>query len=99
MLAIAFAALGSARTTRQGRGLALGIAIVAVIAFRIAGFAASSALRGSPAAVVAVWGVPIGTIVVCWLLVFQAERMSPLLSGLKKARASLLGPRRTAEAT
>jgi lipopolysaccharide export system permease protein len=98
MLAIAFAALGSARTTRQNRGFALGIAIIAVIAFRIAGFAASSALRGSPSAVIAVWGIPIGTIIVCWLYVFHGERIVPLLSRLKKARSAFLGSRRTAEA-
>jgi len=98
MLAIAFAALGSARTTRQNRGFALGIAIIAVIAFRIAGFAASSALRGSPSAVIAVWGIPIGTIIVCWLYVFHGERIVPLLSRLKKARSTFLGSRRTAEA-
>lgn len=98
MLAIAFAALGSARTTRQNRGFALGVAIIAVIAFRIAGFAASSALRGSPSAVIAVWGIPIGTIIVCWLYVFHGERIVPLLSRLKKARSAFLGSRRTAEA-
>ncbi|HRJ68741.1 MAG TPA: LPS export ABC transporter permease LptF [Beijerinckiaceae bacterium] len=48
MLAIAFAALGSARTTRQGRGAAMAAAGIAVLLLRIAGFWASSlGARGS----------------------------------------------------
>jgi lipopolysaccharide export system permease protein len=94
MMAIAFAALGQARTTRQGRGLAIASAIVAVIGFRIGGFAASSALRGDPAAVIAVWGVPIATIIICWVIVFHGTRLAPLLARAKAAgRALLPGPR------
>lgn len=39
---IALAALGQARTTRQGRGFAIGVSIAAVVALRIAGFAAQA---------------------------------------------------------
>ena len=39
---IGFAALGVARTTRQGRGLAMGLAVIAVVGLRILGFALSS---------------------------------------------------------
>jgi lipopolysaccharide export system permease protein len=97
MMAIAFAALGQARTTRQGRGLAVATAIIAVVAFRIGGFAASSALRGDPAAVVAVWGIPIATIIVCWVIVFHGTRLAPLLIKAKAAGIALLPGRRTAE--
>ena len=45
---IAFAALGDARTTRQGRGTAIAAAVVAVVVLRIIGFAASSAAVRSP---------------------------------------------------
>lgn len=62
MVAIAFAALGNPRTTRQGRGAAVAAAVVAVVALRVAGFAASSWLVRSPVGVVGVWGVPIGAI-------------------------------------
>ena len=41
-MAIAFAALGTPRTTRQGRGSAMTAAVLAVAAVRIAGFAVSS---------------------------------------------------------
>jgi lipopolysaccharide export system permease protein len=45
---IAFAALGGAKTTRQGRGAAVAAAVVAVVALRIGGFGASSlAVRSS----------------------------------------------------
>jgi lipopolysaccharide export system permease protein len=62
MTAIAFAALGEARTTRQGRGMAIAAAIVAVVALRIAGFAATSAAARSDFAVVLVWALPIAAI-------------------------------------
>ena len=39
---IGFDALGVARTTRQGRGLAMGLAVIAVVGLRILGFALSS---------------------------------------------------------
>jgi lipopolysaccharide export system permease protein len=97
MIAIAFAALGDPRTTRQGRGIAIGMAIAAVIAFRIGGFAASSALGHTPSAVILVWGIPIATIVICWLLVFHAARMRPFLRALGSAPSRLLRSRRTAQ--
>ncbi|MHB2168055.1 LPS export ABC transporter permease LptF [Alsobacter sp. R-9] len=52
-LAIALAALGTPRTTRQGRGMAIGAAIIAVAAVRIAGFAASSLVVRAP------WAIPL----------------------------------------
>ena len=95
MMAIAFAALGQARTTRQGRGLAIAGAIVAVVVFRIGGFAASSALRGDPAAVMAVWGTPIATIVICWFVVFHGARFASLLNRARAAVDALVRHRRT----
>ncbi|WP_406858211.1 LPS export ABC transporter permease LptF [Alsobacter sp. KACC 23698] len=53
MMAIAFAALGTPRTTRQGRGAAIGAAIVAVGLVRIAGFAISSLIPRAG------WAVPL----------------------------------------
>ncbi|MBV8964228.1 MAG: LPS export ABC transporter permease LptF [Hyphomicrobiales bacterium] len=50
---IAFAALGTARTTRQGRGKAMGAAIVAIVVLRIAIFGISSLIVRSP------WAVPL----------------------------------------
>ena len=58
-LAIAFAALGSARTTRQGRGVAIFGAIVALIVMRIAGFGAASLAVRSVAGVYLMYAVPL----------------------------------------
>ncbi|MCA0401485.1 MAG: LPS export ABC transporter permease LptF [Proteobacteria bacterium] len=58
-LAIAFAALGHARTTRQSRGAAIAGAVVALVAMRIAGFAATSLAVRAQAGVVLMYLVPI----------------------------------------
>ena len=75
---IAFAALGDPRTTRQGRGLAVAAAILAVVALRIAGFAAVSAAARSPGAVAAVYGAPLVAILLSGLLIFQGPRVRAL---------------------
>lgn len=62
-LAIAFAALGTARTTRQGRGQAIFSAVVALIVMRIAGFGASSLAVRSSAGVLVMYAVPLIVIV------------------------------------
>jgi lipopolysaccharide export system permease protein len=56
---IAFAALGEARTTRQGRGVAIGGAILAFIGVRMLGITATTLTVGVPSAAVFVWGIPI----------------------------------------
>jgi len=93
-LAIAFAALGSARTTRQGRGLALLGAVLAIVALRIAGFGASSLAVRTAAAVPLMYAVPLVTILIGILLVARdagvslgrrASRASPAVGGLRTA--------------
>ncbi len=59
MVMVAFAALGTAQTTRQGRGGGIAIAIVGVVILRIAGFAAVSAAVRSPMGAAALYAVPI----------------------------------------
>ena len=56
---IAFAALGEARTTRQGRGLATGGAILAFVAIRGLGIAATTLTVGVPSAAIFVWAIPL----------------------------------------
>jgi lipopolysaccharide export system permease protein len=93
---IAFACLGDVKTTRQGRGSAMAISVVAVVGLRIAMFAASSALARSPGALVVVYGLPLGTIVLCAALIFGGPRMRAALSGLSDAalgRMTALVPR------
>jgi lipopolysaccharide export system permease protein len=57
---IAFAALVQPRTTRQGRGAAIAAAIAVVLALRIAGFAVSGLAARHGAALVLVYGLPLG---------------------------------------
>lgn len=87
MMTIAFAALGEARTTRQGRGLAMASAVLGVVVLRIAGFAASSAVVRSPWAVAGVYGVPLAAIAISLLVIFQG-------SALRAVRARIGAPLR-----
>ena len=56
---IAFVALGQARTTRQGRGTAILVAVVVVLLLRIAGFGASTYVVKSAAFVWLGYGIPL----------------------------------------
>ena len=67
---IAFAALGQARTTRQGRGAAIVVAIAIVLALRVAGFAASNLSARSASAVVLVYALPLGGVAGALLYAF-----------------------------
>ena len=62
---IGFAALGEARTTRQGRGAATGLAIAVFGVVRILGVAATSVVVSSPRAEYFVWAIPIVTSLIC----------------------------------
>ncbi|HEY8381072.1 MAG TPA: LPS export ABC transporter permease LptF [Microvirga sp.] len=86
MMIIAFAALGDARTTRQGRGLAVAAAVIGVVALRIAGFAASSAAVRSPVGVLAIYGAPLAAIGISLMFIFQGAFTRGLLA---KATARL----------
>ncbi|MCJ2095614.1 LPS export ABC transporter permease LptF [Methylobacterium sp. J-072] len=91
---IAFAALGDPRTTRQGRGLAIAGAILAVVGLRIAGFAAVSAATRSAGAVAAIYGAPILAIALSCLLIFFGPRVRAFNAALAGAlRALFRAPR------
>ncbi len=83
MAAIAFAALGEARTTRQGRGMAIATAIGGVVALRVAGFAATSAAARSDFAVVMVWALPVVTLIGAFLVMTQGERLRSMIPSVK----------------
>lgn len=57
---IAFAALGGAKTTRQGRGSAIAVAVIAMVALRIGGFGASSLAARSAVWTPMIYIVPLG---------------------------------------
>lgn len=90
---IAFAALGDARTTRQGRGAAVASAIVAVVILRILGFAASGAAVRSSAAVVGVYGAPLAAIAIAAAFAFQGARVRAFTAGVMRRVDSIALPR------
>jgi lipopolysaccharide export system permease protein len=79
---IAFAALGTARTTRQGRGLAIQTAVFAVAAVRLTGYAAWTASVRSPLAVPFMYILPIGASLVSLWIIFQGHRLRPFFEPL-----------------
>ena len=64
---IGFAALGQARTTRQGRGLAILTAILLFSALRFGGISASNLYVSNPSAFYIIWGLPLTAIVLTGL--------------------------------
>jgi lipopolysaccharide export system permease protein len=93
MMLIAFAALGEARTTRQGRGTAATAAVVGVVALRIAAFAALSVTVRSPWGAIWVYGLPLVVIAVCLAMIFQGPRVKALGSRLTRWGSVSLIPR------
>jgi len=79
---IGFAALGEARTTRQGRGVATGIAIFAFALLRMLGIAATSLVVSKPAYALLVWGLPLGASLVSIDAIFSG----PIIRALRGAR-------------
>jgi len=88
---VAFAALGSARTTRQNRGLVILAAIVAFSAVRLFGFADALMLRGKGAAaaplwtMIGAWGGPLAAACLSLDLIF-AGPASRRLAALRARR-------------
>jgi lipopolysaccharide export system permease protein len=73
----AFAALGEARTTRQGRGAATSAAILAFVAVRMLGIAAVNLAVTSTSGAILVWAVPILSCLGALVFVFR-RRLSAL---------------------
>ncbi|MFC0217332.1 lipopolysaccharide export system permease protein [Pseudochelatococcus lubricantis] len=85
-LLIAFAALGEARTTRQGRGVAIAAAVVAVGLVRILGFFASSAVVREPLAVAGIYGAPLVSSLIALLIIFEGARVRGLMGAFLRGR-------------
>ena len=79
---IAFAAIGEARTTRQGRALAIQSAVMIVGATRIAAYAAWTASVRSPFAAALLYILPIVAIVLATGFIFYGARIQPMLARL-----------------
>lgn len=76
---VAFAVLGEARTTRQGRNAAIQAAIFTVGAVRIGAYAAWTASVRSEFAVVLLYALPLATIAISVALIFYGNRLRPWL--------------------
>lgn len=76
---IAFAAIGEARTTRQGRAVAIQAAILIVSAIRIGAYAAWTASVRSGLAAMLLYLLPIASIVLSTALIVFGERLRPIL--------------------
>ena len=85
---IGFATLGEARTTRQGRGLATGLAIAIFGIIRMLGIAATSIVVSRPSAEYFVWAIPILTSLFC----LDAILRGPITRGLAYARRPPVRP-------
>jgi lipopolysaccharide export system permease protein len=78
---IGFAALGGAKTTRQGRGTAIAAAIVAMVALRIVGFGATSLATRSAAFTSLIYLAPVGASAAAALVAWRS------MSGVVRAPA------------
>ena len=67
----AFAALGEARTTRQGRGVATGAAILAFLFVRMLGFAATTLTVSDASAAIFVWAIPLVSCLGALFIIFR----------------------------
>lgn len=85
LMLIAFAALGNAQTTRQGRGAAIAVAIIGVVALRIAGFAASSAAIRSGGAVAMIYAAPLAAMAISLAFIFGGQRVHAAASNATTA--------------
>ncbi|SIQ50136.1 LPS export ABC transporter permease LptF [Bosea sp. TND4EK4] len=86
---IAFAAIGEARTTRQGRALAIQSAILIVGAVRIGAYAAWTASVRSPFAAALLYILPVASILLSVAFIYQGEKLRPVLAS---AMAPLTDP-------
>ena len=80
---IGFAALGEARTTRQGRGVATAVAVLVFSAARMLGIVAVSFAVSKPNAAILVWAIPIGASAVSLDAIF-AGPLSRALAGTRR---------------
>ena len=83
---VAFAALGQARTTRQGRGIAIITALVAALALRIAGLIASNLTARTPAAVPFDYLIPCLGAACAIMVIFGVRLRAPTFHGRLAAR-------------
>ena len=84
---IGFAALGEARTTRQGRGLAIAAAVLIFVAVRMLGVAATTLAAGDFRAAILAWALPIGASAFCLDSIYGGP-VKQALSGARRRYAA-----------
>ena len=75
LAAIGVACVGFARTTRDGRGFGIAVAVVFALVVRIAGFAINNLAAKSAAAVPLTYALPLSTIVIFGAIAFGLSRL------------------------
>jgi lipopolysaccharide export system permease protein len=75
---IGFAALGEARTTRQGRGVAIVTAILSFAVVRLSGIAATSFVVSRPRAEYFVWAIPAVACLICLDAIFAGPAIGTI---------------------
>jgi len=88
MALIAFACLGQPRTTRQGRGYAIGLAIVLAAAVRAAGFTVSGLIGRSPSLTPLAYLIPLLAIAGACTAIFWPQLLRLPRFGKSPARAT-----------
>jgi lipopolysaccharide export system permease protein len=82
---IGFAALGEARTTRQGRGVATGVAVLIFLILRMASIAVTSLAAVEPRAAIFAFALPLGACVVSLDAILGGPLRSALSGALRRA--------------
>jgi lipopolysaccharide export system permease protein len=80
---VGFAALGEARTTRQGRGVATAVAVLVFATLRMLGIVATSLAVSRPNAAILAWAIPIGASAASLDAIF-AGPLSRALGGIRR---------------
>ena len=88
---IGFAALGQPRTTRQGRGTAIAVAVLIVLGLRVAGFGASALLAKHVWAIGLDYAVPLAGLLAAALYAFRAAAIAQFLRNITQPSALPLG--------
>jgi lipopolysaccharide export system permease protein len=88
---IAFAALGRARTTRQGRGVATLAAVLAFGALRLAGVGATTMVARTPLATPLLYAVPLIGMLGGALAIFAPERLDRMFSAVGRLASGVGG--------
>ena len=89
---IAFAALHQPRTTRQGRGMAIVVAIVCALGLRIAGFGTVALLSRSAGAVWLAYGLPLAAFALALFHVIAPDAQRRIAARLPSLRRPAAAP-------